>query len=180
MGRMPEGDTTSERVGRLENGWLLPSHVRVREDQDSELETRSDQRRSAAAYLGLGMNGLALAASVAGWGIPHKDNALSIVFPLAVALLPLNVVIVGFCRRSLRSAIPRPTLDRPASLVRFVMYAPVAVLIFGLAGVLTSPYSWNWAAVIGAIALGVSVIANFWWAAETGHRWNLAYEVVKL
>jgi hypothetical protein len=133
-----------------------------------------------AAYLGLGMNGVALAASIAGWGIPHHNNPLSIVFPLAVALLPLNVVIVGYCRRSLRSPIPRPTLDRPASLVRFVIYAPVMVLIFGLAGVLAGPYSWNWAAVIGAIAVGVSIITNFWWAAETGHRWDLAYEVVKL
>ena len=158
---------------------MLPRDIRVRERIYPDVEARSDRVQITAAYLGLGMNVVALAVSIAGWGIPHQNNPLAIVFPLAFALLPFNLFILGFCRRSLRSPIPRPTIDRPWSLVFIMTYPPGMVLVFTLAGILTKTYSWNWAAWIGAIALTLSLVANFCWAVETGRRWNLAYEVTR-
>jgi NADH:ubiquinone oxidoreductase subunit 6 (subunit J) len=160
----------------LENGWVLPLRVRVRESAYPDLEASIDRNRAIAAYFGLGMCIPAIVVPFA-FGHPSHGDPAVLVGILAVNVLLVNVFIVAYCRRSLRHRMPRPNLDRPSSLL-FAAVPLLLALVYLIAGVARIG-GWNSADAVGLITLGLSIAANFWWAFETARRWNLAYEVVK-
>ena len=85
------------------------------------------------------------------FGHPSHGSVADIACILAVALLVENMFILAYCRRSLRSRLPRQSLDRPSSLLFAaapLAFLPVSVFAgFGRIG------SWNGADVLSQVGI---------------------------
>jgi hypothetical protein len=165
---------TRPRPGsHLSNGWLLPRRVTLRPDPPAAVKASAAAQvmRAAWAAFGLAVLGAILGLSFSGL---HGDAAAIGLMALEVAVY--DFIVLLFTRRSVRIGMPRPTLDRPATV--YNVFLPVVVIaLFIMTGALGSD-EWSLPTFLAFVAILGSICANVWWFIESAQRWNLTYEIV--
>lgn len=162
----------------LSNGWLLPKRVTMRPDPPANVKIAAAAQVMHAAWaaFGLALVGAILGFAASGPHVAYNDDA--VVWLLALLCAAYDFIVLLFTRRSVRLGMPRPTLDRPATV--YNVFIPVVLIAIFITSGGIGDGNWNLTAFLGFMAILGSVCANVWWFIESAQRWNLTYEVLDL
>jgi hypothetical protein len=161
----------------LANGWLLPLRVTLRSEPSVEVASAAGKRVIVAASTAFGFALLGGLLAFSAYG--SSSATATVIGLLALEIAAYDLVVLLFTRHSVRGGMPRPTLDRPSSLIG--VFIPVALIgVLALSGALGALNHWDSQLVLGFGLLLASIGANVWWLVESAQRWNLTYEVVDL
>lgn len=108
----------------LPNGWLLPMRVTLRPEPPPDVASAAGKRVLLAASIAFG---LALLGGVLAFSAFGSSSATATAIGILAAWTAVyDLVVLLLSRHSLRGGMPRPTLDRPSSLIS--VFIPVVLL----------------------------------------------------
>ena len=156
---------TSHSTGFTPQGWAVPLGI-VRLPAPSPEDTVPvDRARKRWAWLALLFAIVATGAPLAS-AITNHSGFTFLVFLSSAYWLVVCIGALCWTFHNLHQCEPRPTLERPAILIGFVLawYLIIAVLLYNaLLGMGHPAATWTYGAVLGLVFLGLSMAANGSW-----------------
>ena len=164
-------------AGFTPQGWALPLGIVRLSSPPLEETEQIDRARRRWAWSATILAMVATAAPLAS-AITHHSGFTFLVFLSSAYWLILCIGALWWTIHKLRQGEPRPTLDRPASLIGFALpfYLVIADFLYtALLGNDHPTVTWTYGAVLGLVFLGLTIAANAKWIVVTGRRWSLSY-----